>query len=63
MEVILLWKKPKTFFGLLIFPNIITEKWGYKMIPKAISLALGLKASFVCILGTYIRFCRLFPDC
>ena len=26
-EVILLWKKKK--FGLLIFPNIITEQWGY----------------------------------
>ena len=29
MEVILLWKKTKVFFGLSIFPNIITEKWGY----------------------------------
>jgi len=29
MEVILLWKKPKTFFDLSIIPNIITEKWGY----------------------------------
>ena len=28
MEVILLWKKTKTFFGLSIIPNIITEKWG-----------------------------------
>ena len=28
MEVILLWKKTKTNFGLLILPNIITEKWG-----------------------------------
>ena len=28
MEVISLWKKPKTFFGLSIIPNIITEKWG-----------------------------------
>ena len=27
-EVILLWKKPKKKFGLLIFPNIITEQWG-----------------------------------
>jgi hypothetical protein len=25
-EVILLWKKPKEKFGLLIFPNIITEQ-------------------------------------
>ena len=30
MEVILLWKKTKTFFGLSIIPNIITEKWGYR---------------------------------
>ena len=29
MEVILLWKKTKTFFDLSIIPNIITEKWGY----------------------------------
>ena len=28
MEVILLWKKTKKYYGLLIFPNIITEKWG-----------------------------------
>jgi hypothetical protein len=28
MEVILLWKKTKTKFGLSIIPNIITEKWG-----------------------------------
>ena len=28
-EVILLWKKTKENFGLLIFPNIITEQWGY----------------------------------
>ena len=28
MEVILLWKKTKTFFGLSIIPNIFTEKWG-----------------------------------
>ena len=28
MEAILLWKKPKKKFGLLIFPNIITEQWG-----------------------------------
>jgi hypothetical protein len=27
-EVILLWKKTKQKFGLLIFPNIITEQWG-----------------------------------
>ena len=27
-EVILLWKKTKKMFGLLIFPNIITEQWG-----------------------------------
>ena len=27
-EVILLWKKTKKKFGLLIFPNIITEQWG-----------------------------------
>ena len=29
MAVILLWKKPKPFFGWSIIPNIITEKWGY----------------------------------
>ena len=29
MEVILLWKETKTFSGLLIIPNIITEKWAY----------------------------------
>ena len=29
MEVILLWKETKAFSGLLIIPNIITEKWGY----------------------------------
>ena len=28
-EVILLWKKTKKKFGVLIFPNIITEQWGY----------------------------------
>ena len=28
MEVILLWKKTKKKFGLLIYPNIITEQWG-----------------------------------
>ena len=28
-EVILLWRKTKANFGLLIFPNIITEQWGY----------------------------------
>ena len=28
-EVILLWKKTKKNFGLLIFPNIITKQWGY----------------------------------
>ena len=28
LEIILLWKKTKRFFGLQIFPNIITEKWG-----------------------------------
>ena len=28
MEVILLWEKTKTKFGLSIFPHIITEKWG-----------------------------------
>ena len=27
-EVTLLWKKTKKIFGLLIFPNIITEQWG-----------------------------------
>ena len=27
-EVILLWKKTKTNFGFLIFPNIITEQLG-----------------------------------
>ena len=27
-EVILLWKKTRKNFGLLIFPNIITEQWG-----------------------------------
>ena len=27
-EVISLWKKTKENFGLLIFPNIITEQWG-----------------------------------
>ena len=27
-EVISLWKKMKIKFGLLIFPNIITEQWG-----------------------------------
>ena len=27
-EVILLWKKMKKEFGLLIFPNIITKQWG-----------------------------------
>ena len=27
-EVISLWKKTKIKFGLLIFPNIITEQWG-----------------------------------
>jgi len=27
-EVILLWKKTKKKFGLLIFLNIITEQWG-----------------------------------
>ena len=32
MEVILLWKKTKRFFGLSIIPNIITEKWGYKLL-------------------------------
>ena len=26
-EVILFWKKTKKKFGLLIFPNIITEQW------------------------------------
>ena len=31
MEVILLWKETKTFSGLLIIPNIITEKWGYSL--------------------------------
>ena len=30
MEAILLWKKTKIFSGLLIIPNIITEKWVYK---------------------------------
>ena len=29
MEVNLLWKETKTFYGLLIIPNIITEKWDY----------------------------------
>ena len=28
MEVILFWKKTKKI-GLFIFPNIITEQWGY----------------------------------
>ena len=28
-EVILLWKRMKKKSGLLIFPNIITEQWGY----------------------------------
>ena len=28
-EVILLWKTTTKIFGLLIFPNIITEQWGY----------------------------------
>ena len=28
-EVISLWKKTKKKIGLLIFPNIITEQWGY----------------------------------
>ena len=30
-EVILLWKKTKKKIGLLIFPNIITEQWGYSI--------------------------------
>ena len=28
MEVILLWKKTKTFFGLSKILNIFTKKWG-----------------------------------
>jgi hypothetical protein len=31
-EVILLWKKTKKNFGLLIFPNIINEQWGYVLL-------------------------------
>ena len=30
-EIISLWKKAKKNFGLLIFPNIITEHWGYRL--------------------------------
>ena len=36
MEVILLWKKSKPFFGWSIIPNIITEKWGYREVIKKI---------------------------
>ena len=35
-EVILLWKKTKIKFGLLIFPNIITEQWGLCLTPLLI---------------------------
>ena len=37
-EVILLWKKTKKKFGLLIFPNINTEQWGYSLFKKSLSL-------------------------
>jgi hypothetical protein len=36
-EVILLWKKTKKKIGLLIFPNIITQQWGY----RKMSLKIG----------------------
>ena len=29
MDVILLWKKTKTYFGLSIIKNFINKKWGY----------------------------------
>jgi hypothetical protein len=34
-EVILLWKKTKKKIGLLIFPNINSEQWGYSSIVKS----------------------------
>ena len=34
-EVILLWKKTEKKFGLLIFPNIITEQWGFSHMLKS----------------------------
>ena len=42
-EEILLWKKTKKKLGLLIFPNIITEQWGY----CALEYMIALKSMFI----------------
>ena len=42
-EVILLWKKTKKKFGLLIFPNIITKQWGYSQINPNNHLSRGCR--------------------
>ena len=39
---ILLWKKTKTFFGLSIIPNVITEKWGYSVKSNEILVQLAI---------------------
>ena len=52
MEVSLLWKKTKTFFGLSIIPNIITEKWGYYVV---------LNQATVLILGKTEQFHKITP--
>ena len=65
MEVILLWKKTKTFFGLSKILNIFTKKWGdcdWLNLQKASDLVvpknqsgLSLKILTIYLMNQYFR--------
>ena len=70
-KYLMYWKRSSavSLFVAGFFPWKLTENWAstsfnnrHKMIPKAISLALGVKSIF-CLYFRHIRFCRLFSDC
>ena len=55
MEVISLWKKTKTLFGLSIIQNIITEKLGLKIKLYGLGSRIEDLVSFHLILHIQIR--------
>jgi hypothetical protein len=63
MEVILLWKKLKTVFGLPIFLNVITDKWGYSLLDKFFNYykVVCFLELVHCLLPTNFKL-KIFPD-
>ena len=54
MEVILIWKKTKTFFGLSIILSIITEKWGHNpLYPFFLDLPPLSKSQILCFIEKF----------